>query len=220
MMTEIGFLGGTGAEARGLALRFAAAGFRIVLGSRERERAEKAAEACNQLLADPCVRGSENAAMLKAAALVFLTTPYHQAVNAVEACRYAFRADQILVDVTVPMAFAAGRPCYVEQEEGSMAEHIARHLPGSLPLVAAFKTIPAAVLGNLALPLDCDVFLCGDVPQAKIDVMAAVSRIPAVRPLDAGSLSMARTLERMAVLAATLNAHYRKRGARFRVVGL
>ena len=37
-VTMIGFIGGTGPEGRGLALRFALAGEKIFIGSRERDR--------------------------------------------------------------------------------------------------------------------------------------------------------------------------------------
>ena len=41
----IGFLGGTGLEGRGLALRFALAGEQVVIGSRQAARAQEAARA-------------------------------------------------------------------------------------------------------------------------------------------------------------------------------
>jgi NADPH-dependent F420 reductase len=217
---QIGFLGGTGIEGKGLALRFAAAGASVVLGSRSEERAQVAAREYNVLLGSPLIRGMVNRDMLAASEIVFLTVPYEHAVPAVESCRADFSPGHILVDVTVPMAFREGRAEYVEQEAGSNAELLARHVPEGVHLVAAFKTIPAHVLAEREIELNCDIFVCGDSKAAREKVMEAASIIPTLRPLDAGPLRMARTLERMTVLAVNLNRRYKKKGARFRIEGL
>ena len=44
-LPDLAILGGTGAEGRGLALRFAQAGYRVVIGSRSAERASDTADA-------------------------------------------------------------------------------------------------------------------------------------------------------------------------------
>ena len=219
-MVRIGFLGGTGREAAGLALRFASAGAHVVLGSRSPERAAAAAAAGNAILGKPLLQGLANGEMLENSEIVFLTVPSAQTVEAVESYRSLLRPHHVVVDVTVPIFFSAGRAVHREPEGGSNVEIIARHLPEGVPLVAAFKTIPAFVLADLNTALNCDVFVCGDVDEAKQSVIAAATLIPSLRPLDGGPLRMARTLERMTVLAAELNRRYRKKGARFRVEGI
>ena len=220
MAERIGFAGGTGGEGRGLALRFARAGADVVIGSRSEERARAAAEAYNRIAGVATIRGLANGAMLAACDLVFLTLPFEQAPAAVESFTPDLRSGMVLVDVTVPMRFAEGRAEYQELPEGSSAELLASRLPAGVPLVAAFKTLPAHVLAELDTPLECDVFVCGDSSEAKERVMEAARAIPSLRPLDAGPLRMARTLERMTVLAVHLNRRYRKRGARYRVQGV
>jgi NADPH-dependent F420 reductase len=216
----IGFLGGTGIEARGLALRFAAAGACVVLGSRSHERAAQAAETCNAILGQPLIHGAGNGEMLSASEIIFLTVPFAQAVDAVQGSLSQLASNHIIVDVTVPMVFRRGHAEYLEQERVSNSEIIARHLPDGVPLVAAFKTIPAFILAQLATDLSCDVLVSSDVVSAKQQVMAAASLIPSLRPLDGGPLRAARTLERMAVLAAEMNRYYGKKEARYRVVGI
>jgi NADPH-dependent F420 reductase len=93
-------------------------------------------------------------------------------------------------------------------------------LPEGTTLVAAFKTIPAQLLADLDKDLNCDVFVCGDSPQAKHQVMEVASRIAGLRPVDAGLLREAHTLELMSALAIGLNRRYKVKTARFRVVGL
>jgi NADPH-dependent F420 reductase len=219
-MMQIGFLGGTGIEAKGLALRFASAGASVLLGSRSETRSLAAASEYNALLGSPMIRGLTNRAMLAESGIVFLTVPFASAVQAVESVKTEFSGGQILVDVTVPMEFRNGLAEYIEQEAGSNAELVAGHLPEFVRLTAAFKTIPAHVLVELEIELNCDVFVCGDSREARETVMSAVGVIPKLRPLDAGPLRSARTLERMTVLAVNLNRRYKKRGARFHVEGI
>jgi 8-hydroxy-5-deazaflavin:NADPH oxidoreductase len=216
----VGFIGGTGPEARGLALRFVRAGIEVVLGSRTPDRAARAAAECRSRLGTMDVRGALNREMLPECEVVFLTVPWEQATGAVDTLRAEFRPGQVLVDVTVPLRFAAGTPERVELAEGSNAERIAKHVPEGIELVGAFKTEPAHVLGEIDLPLDCDTFVCGDSAAAKMKVMDIAARVPGLRPLDAGPLVAARTLEMMTVLAIQLNRSHRSKGGRFRIVGL
>ncbi len=217
---RLGFLGGTGVEGKGLALRFGASGAHVVLGSRSRERAADLARECSQILGKSVIQGTTNGEMLAESDIVFLTVPFDRAVAALQSSRADFRPGHVLVDVTVPMTFTGGRAEYLEPEGRSNAEMLAADLPQGVELVGAFKTIPAHVLTDLSQPLDCDAFVCGDTRSAREKVMDAIRLIPSIRPLDAGPLSNARILERMTLLAVHLNRRYKSKGARFRVVGV
>jgi NADPH-dependent F420 reductase len=218
--TQIGFLGGTGIEGRGLALRFALAGASVIVGSRSEERARAAAAEYNAALGVERIRGAANAEMLRESDIVFITLPYEHAPEAVSHAASDLRSGVILVDVTVPMRFQEGRAEFAEPPEGSNAERIAARIPKDARLVGAFKTIPAHILAEIDTPLDCDDLVCGDSSEAKQSVIAACGAIPALRSLDAGPLSAARTLERMTVLAVHLNRRYKRKGARYRVQGV
>jgi len=217
---NLGLLGGTGIEGRGLASRFAAAGAGVIIGSRSGDRAAAAAEQCNAALGHPLVRGMTNEEMIATADPVFLTVPYERALEAISSVSRSFRGGAILVDVTVPVSFRSGRPEYAGPPDLSGAEAIAARLPAGVELVAAFKTLPAHVLADLGENLECDEFVCGDSPAARQKVAEVIRMIPTLRVLDAGPLSSARVLERMTVLAIGLNRRYRKTGARYRVVGI
>jgi NADPH-dependent F420 reductase len=220
-MTNIGFIGGTGVEGKGLALRLAAAGSSVVIGSREETRAVAAADQYNKILEKPSIRGLSNRDMLAASDIVFLTVKFDQAVAAVEMCREYFRPGQILVDVTVPVRFEKGQPGYLDQPDSlSGAEWVARSVPEGIPVVGGFKTMPAKVLADLGSELCCDEFICGDSKEARLRVMGLARTIPTLRPLDVGPLRMARILERMTVLAIQLNRLNRTDACRFRIVGV
>ena len=218
--SNLGFLGGTGIEGKGLALRFAKAGVPVLIGSRSLERAQAVSGELNQELGSGLITGADNREMISACEIIFLTVPFEQAVTPIETYRDCFRPESILVDVTVPIQFVGGRPQLVRLTEGSGSQSLAKHLPEGVQLVGAFKTIPSHVLADVHVPLDCDVFVCGDSQTAKARVMEVIRAIPTVRPVDAGALEAAATLERMTLLAVGINRRYKIKSARFRVVGL
>ena len=87
----------------------------------------------------------------------------------------------------------------------SHAEQLAAAAPGA-PLVKALNTVLAYRLGSPAeggRPLDG--FYAGDDERAK-SVVAQLLTSLGFRPVDAGGLRMARSLEEMAFLNITLNA--------------
>lgn len=216
---KIGFLGGTGPEAKGLALRFAKAGVPLLIGSRSLERAQAAAERINQTIGKELATGAENADMLAQAEIIFLTVPFDQAASALDAYRDNFRPGQILVDVTVPLKTKSS-PGPDGIAEGSGSAFLAKRLPEGVALVAAFKTVPAHGMAELEMALDCDVFVCGDSAEANARVIEAIGPIADLRPVDVGKLSAAGTLERMTALAIRINRRHKIKAARFRIVGL
>src|SRR4029453_6974781 len=77
----VGVLGGTGPQGRGLAVRLAAAGQRILLGSRDAERAAEVAKAVAERAgtaggAEISVQGGSNVDVAGAADLVIVAVPF------------------------------------------------------------------------------------------------------------------------------------------------
>jgi NADPH-dependent F420 reductase len=216
----VGLLGGTGPEGRGLALRWAMAGARVTIGSRSLDRARSAADELNQRIGSPLVGGEENLTVARESEFVLISIPYEHAAPTVEAHQNDFAAGAILIDATVPLAFEKGRVRYVELPEGSSSERLRAVLKPEIPLVAAFKTMPAYVLEDPDEPLNCDEFVAGDDLDAKERVIDAMCFIEGLRPLDAGALENARTLERMTVLAIGINRRHKLKTARYLVIGL
>jgi 8-hydroxy-5-deazaflavin:NADPH oxidoreductase len=216
---RVGLIGGTGEEGRGLALRWARAGAQVTIGSRTIERAKTTADELNALLDSKRVSYGENRKAVADSEFVLLTVPFAHAASTLESLTGDFRDGAILIDITVPVSFEKGAR-YVELPEGSASEHLRARLPESVPLVAAFKTEPAHLLADESARLDCDVFVAGDSKEAKARVIEAIKFIEGVRPVDAGTLYSARTLERMTVLAIGINRRYKIKSACYRVMGL
>jgi NADPH-dependent F420 reductase len=217
---NIGLIGGTGEEGKGLALRWAMAGARVILGSRTIERAQAAAREVNELLGSDGVSAAVNADAVRGSELVLLTVPFEHAGATLESHLNDFGDGSILIDITVPVVFGKGRVEYAEPPEGSASEHLQKLLPPTVPLVAAFKTEPAHLMLDPATRLDCDSFVAGDSKDARQRVIEAIKAIDGLRPVDAGPLYSARALERMTVLLIGLNRRYKVRTGRFQVLGL
>lgn len=215
----IAIIGGTGSEGRGLATRWSAAGLRIIIGSRDRRRAEDAVSAIRAERGPLPLEAALNEDAIAAADTVVLSVPCASGAEVVERHRARFRPGTIAIDVTVPITWEGGRPRFSDAGAGCAAEHLAQVLPAGVSLAASFKTLPAKLLQGTA-PLDCDEFVCADSDEARDRTIELVRAIPGLRPLDVGGLDAARTIERMTYLAILLNKRYKSRGARFRVVGL
>jgi NADPH-dependent F420 reductase len=219
---KIGIIGGTGHEGSGLALRFAHAGFSVAIGSRSEPkalgRAHELAVALRTAGRSANLTGMANSEVPAFADVLFLTVPFGSAPDTVAGL--SFPPGKILVDTTVPVPFTGGRPSLVSVEEGSSSQRIARLLPATVRLVAAFKTIPARLLFDVDTALDCDVFVCGDEAEARSEVMRLCEVLPGLRAVDAGKLVNAATIERMSALAIELNLRYKVKYNRWRLVGL
>ena len=217
---QVAVVGGTGSEGRGLALRLASAGASITIGSRDPSRAAELAQKLNAEHPSLSLKGTSNEDAVAKADIIILAVPFQFAGSTIDGCRDAFQPDSLLIDVTVPVVFEGGKPRFVEPPEGSAAEHLKLRLPERVALACAFKTLPARLLEHLDVPLDCDDFICGDSPASRERAARLVGSIPGLRPIDAGSLESARVLERMTLLAITLNKRYKRHDARFQVLGI
>src|ERR1044072_3279043 len=106
---KIGIIGGTGEEGRGLALRFAQAGAQVTIGSRTTEKAKEAADELNQAIGSEKIHFATNENAVKEADFVLLTVPFDFAASTLDSLKEHFRADAILIDITVPVSFDQGR---------------------------------------------------------------------------------------------------------------
>ena len=214
-----GLISGTGEEGLGIALRLAAAGHTLALGSRSAERAAQKALEINQQLGEERVQGMDNHELAASCEMLFLAVPFVHAEKVIGEYQQDFSEDQILVDVTVPVVFDKG-PRMLDLGGKSGAEHLQSILPSGPKVVGAFKTLSSHSLCEIELPLDCDEFVCSDSPPAKERVLEVVSQIPSLRWIDAGPLRYSRSLEAITLLEIGLNRRYKVKGSRVQVVGL
>jgi NADPH-dependent F420 reductase len=209
-MSALAFLGGTGAQGFGLALRFAVAGEAIVVGSRSIERARATADAIRSAVPSADVRGCENGDAIDCCERVVLTVPFEGLVAFLGSVRERL-AGKLLVDVIVPLGVRDG---FFEPAPVSGAASAGELIQGAIPtarVVSAFKHHSAELLRDLARPLEGDVLLCGNDPAARAAVATLVARIPGLRAVDAGGIANARYLEAITPLLLNLNRRHRAR---------
>ena len=217
----IAILGGTGPEGFGLSLRWAQAGETVIIGSRDAKRAEDAAEKIKQRVgANAKVSGSENVAACSAADLVVLTIPFEGHATLLKQIKPAIRPNSIVIDATVPLASSVGgratRTLGVWQ--GSAAQQAAEFVPKAVSVVAAFQNLGAELL-NAEGPVDCDVIVCGDDPNANQVARSLAIKIQGVRAIDGGKLENARILEQITALLIGLNIRHKGHSG-IRITGL
>ena len=217
---QIGIIGGTGHEGRGIAARFAAAGLSVLIGSRDPGRARETVDRLHGASSTLPVEGVTNDEVAARSDVIFLAVPFDGLDELLAGLRGHIRPGSLVVDLVVPVTFEGGVPDLVSVPEGSATEFVRARLSPEVHVACAFKTIPASALGKLDAPLDCDEFVCGDTPEVRERTIDLLSHIPALRPLDAGGLASARAIEHMTALAIVLNKRYKVRDARFRVVGI
>lgn len=198
----VGILGGTGDQGRGLGVRWARAGVEVILGSRDSGRGVRVAADLRQSEPGLSVRGGDNAAAASAG-IVVVAVPYagHRALLQEVAPRLA---GKVVVDCVNPLHFDRTGAVPVAVPEGSAAEEAAAMLPDSR-VVAAFHHLSATRLLRGSDPLDTDVLVVADDPDAAAEVAALADRLPGVRGLYCGPLRLAAQLEAMTAVLIGVN---------------
>jgi NADPH-dependent F420 reductase len=209
---RIGILGGTGPAGSALAVRLASVGFETVVGSRSRYRAMEIVDGL-------CAKWPERELTIDAADnegaadadLVVIATPWDGATQTAQQVEGHLRGK-----VVVSMANALTRIGKEFQPlvppRGSVAASVQAVLPRSL-VAAAFHHVPAKELGDLDHPIESDVLVCSDHPEATVATSDLVAKIPHMRPLDCGELSLATPIESFTAVLLQLNVRYKTRVA-------
>jgi NADPH-dependent F420 reductase len=205
----------------GLAIRWARAGETIIIGSRDDQRAQLAAAAIELKVGNQAsVSGLENSAACAAADILVLTVPFEGQAALLKQLKSSIGEGSILIDATVPLASSVGgrasRPLGVWQ--GSAAQQAAELVPKGVSLVAAFHNLSAELLGGEE-PIDCDVVVCSDDPDAAQLTRELAVLIPGVRAIDGGKLENARIVEQITALLIGLNIRHKGHSG-IRITGL
>ncbi len=222
MSRRIGILGGTGPEGSGLAVRWAAAGEQVVIGSRDAQRAAETAKLLCARLGDSArVDGTDNASAVAQCDVVVVTVPFSGQAALLKQLKPLWKPGQIVIDTTVPLAAAVGgtpsRMLGVWQ--GSAAQQTRELVPGTVAVAAAFHNVSAALLSQDG-PVDCDILVCSDDENARQVASELAAKIPGARPLNGGKLENARIAESLTALLIGLNARYKVHTAGIRFTGL
>lgn len=213
----IGFVGGTGPEGRGLALRFALAGETVMIGSRDLGRAEEAVNSVSESAPPGSIRGGLNDQIAANSDIVFVAVPFAGHQPTLEGLRDQLDG-KIVVDVVAPLTFSRGQVSAIVVDEGSAAQQAQAILPNSR-VVAAFQNISAEDLLIPARAIDSDVIVCSNDSEAKAQIIALANIINGARGVDGGKLENARYVENFTALLLNINRIY-KAHSTIKIVGI
>ena len=209
---RIGILGGTGPAGSGLAARLASVGYDVVLGSRSKYRAMEAVDNLLEQWSDRTltIAAADNRGAAQADVVV-VATPWDGATQTAHSVQ-----DELRGKVVVSMANALTRIGKEFQPlvppRGSVAASIQAAVPECM-VAAALHHVPAKELGDLRAPIESDVLICSDHPAAITTTADLVAKIPNMRALDCGGLSLATPIESFTAVLLQLNVRYKTRVA-------
>lgn len=211
----IGVVGGTGPQGRGLALRWVAAGLRVIIGSRDVTRARNTAaelaalvEQAGTTVRPDQVSGHENSGCAAAADIVLVAVPFDGHAELLRALR-ASLAGKVVIDCVNPLGFDRQGPFPLRLGEGSAAQQASALLPDSR-VTAAFHHVSAVTLADLSVhKIDMDVLVLGDDRAATDQVRALADAIPGLRGVYGGRLRNAGQVEALTANLVAINRRYR-----------
>ena len=220
---KVGIVGGTAGLGYGLALRLAAAGTTVAIGSRKADKAADAARLVSEgVPGTPEVTSGVNEEVVAGADLVVVTVPYTGLVATYELIKPHLSPGAVVLDCNVALASEVGGKAtrLIGVWEGSTAQQAKAILGKDVAVAAGFHTVMAGLLQDLTRSIDSDILVCGD-PAAKEAVAEIVAKIKGARFVDCGPLERARLLEALAALMIGINIkHKLDPGAGIRITGL
>jgi 8-hydroxy-5-deazaflavin:NADPH oxidoreductase len=210
-------IGGTGNIGLGLALRWADAGYPVIVGSRAEERAVQAAQEINARLANGTVRGLANPDAARAADVVVVTVPFAAQAGTLEQIREGCQG-KVVIDVTVPLVPPKVSRVQLPPED-SAALITQATLGDDVRVVSAFQNVGAEHLQHLGEPIDCDVLVCGDSKEAR-ELVVRLAEAAGLRGIQAGPLANSIASEALTSVLIWLNQRHKVKGSGIRITGL
>jgi NADPH-dependent F420 reductase len=217
LMLTIAVLGGTGKEGKGLAYRWAKAGYRVLIGSRVSERAVTVASEIMQLLeGSSSVVGTTNAEAAQQSDIIVLAVPYAAHRATLESVKNALQG-KLLIDVTVPLS--PPKVTKVQMPPAGSAAQEAREILGEdVQVVAAFQNISHELLLGEE-EVDCDVLVTGTTKQARAEALRLVDAA-GLTGWDAGPIENSVVVEGMASVLIYINKQYGSTHAGMKITGV
>lgn len=216
ILLTIAVLGGTGKEGKGLAYRWAKAGYHVIIGSRTNEKAETAAGDLNEMLGEDIVQGLLNTDAAEKADILVLTVPYSAHKPTLESVKEAAQG-KIFIDVTVPLV-----PPKVSKAQmppaGSAAQEAQEILGDDVSVVSAFQNISHEHLFT-DHPVHCDVLVTGKGKAARLEALKLVEAAGMIG-WDAGPIENSMVVEGMTSLLIYINKQNGVKSAGIRITGV
>jgi 8-hydroxy-5-deazaflavin:NADPH oxidoreductase len=212
----IALIGGTGALGSALARRWASAGYRVVIGSREADKARALAATFGVPPGASAPSGTGNFEAAGMAEIVVLTVPFEGQQAILESIRPNLRG-KLVLNSSVPLSPDATDR--VPSQGGLCAAmELQRGLGTDARIVSAFHNVPARRLGGDGR-VDCDVLVFGDDPDDRETVIGLVEAT-GMRGIHGGPLVNSAAAEALTSVLIGIGRHYKVDGPSIRITGL
>jgi hypothetical protein len=216
-MITIAVLGGTGKEGKGLAYRWAKAGYRILIGSRNPEKAKTAAlEILNLLDGKALIDGTTNLNAAQAAEIVVVAVPYAAHRETIEGVKEVLQG-KILVDVTVPLVPPTVTKVQMPSA-GSAAQEAHEILGENVQVTSAFQNISHELLLHDE-PVECDVLVTGTSKAARLETLKLVLAA-GLTGWDAGPIENSVVVEGLTSVLININRQSGSTNAGIKITGV
>jgi NADPH-dependent F420 reductase len=216
-LQTIAILGGTGKEGKGLAYRWAKAGYKILIGSRTPPKAVDAAKEISNLLGTHgSITGLANPEAAQSADIVVLTVPYSAHDATLENVK-DYVQEKLFIDVTVPLV-----PPKVSKVQmpkaGSAAQEAQQILGDRVEVCAAFQNISHQhLLGDS--DVECDVLVTGTSKAARTETIKLVEAA-GLSGWDAGPIENSVVVEGLTSVLIGINKKYGSTHAGIKITGV
>ena len=216
LLMTIAVLGGTGKEGKGLAYRWAQAGYKVLIGSRSSERAVTAASEIMELLeGSSSVVGTSNLEAAQLAEIVVITVPYSAHRETLESVKDALKG-KLLIDVTVPLV--PPKVTKVQMPLAGSAAQEAKEIVGEgVEVVAAFQNISHEHLLTDE-NVECDVLVTGTSKDARTEALRLVEAA-GLTGWDAGPIENSVVIEGLTSVLININKQYGSTHAGIKITG-
>ena len=210
---SVAIVGGTGNLGSALALRLGAPGVKVIIGSRDAQKAESAVATLKPKMRAGELVGMTNQEAVKQGEFVVIAVPYEGHAEMVQNLKGQL-AGKIIIDTVVPLKKI--RPFV--PSAGSALQEAQQILGDEAPVIGALHNISAVDLGEVDSSLG-DVLVCGDNKEAKQKVMEIIRRIGA-RAFDGGPAAHAYVIEGLTGVIIHLNRTYKSKHGSIKITGI
>lgn len=217
MSQTIAVIGGTGKEGNAIAARFAKAGVRVLIGSRDATKAQNAAQELNARVGASNGEGYSNRDAAARANIILLAVPYAGMQPILADLRDAAQGKIVISVVSSldPEKKSRAKP----PAAGSVTAEVQQFFGDAAKVVCAFQNISPEKLQAVEEKIETDVIVCGNDKDARATVIELIRRI-GIDAFDGGALANAVAVEALTAILIAVNIKYKVRGAGVRITGV
>ena len=214
---SLAIIGGTGKEGSAIAARFAKAGVRTLIGSRDALKAQTTANNMNTQFNLKNVEGYTNRDATAKADIVLLAVPYDGMKPILEDIKPA-AAGKVIINIASSLDAEKKSRARINPN-GSIAMEIQNFFGPETKVVDAFQNISPEQLEKFDEKIETDVLVVGADRETRDMVIGLIKKV-GIDAFDAGMIQNAVIVETMTAALIAINIRYKIKGAGIRLIGV